>query len=120
MWRWQGVVAVILALGITGTLLTVTISGAINPARMSPLTQEEASALTTVLGAVIGALAVFLGVRNGHRPDPQPRLPPAEPELVEVPLLRDDPAEASLDAAAAEQSERMVTEQDENPAGFPA
>ena len=82
MWRWQGIVGVILALGVTGTLIIFAVTGAVNH-RVSPLNMQEASALTTVLGATIGALAVFLGGSRGNRPDP-PR-PPEPPRM--LPML---------------------------------
>lgn len=77
---WQGIAALILAVGVTGTLLIFAITGAVHN-RMSPLTIEESSALTTVLGAVVGALAVYLGgSRNGHS-----HPPPDSASLLETP-----------------------------------
>ena len=82
MWRWQGVAAVILALGITSVLILFGVSAGfyVKPGvAPRPLTAEEASSLTSVLGATVGALAVFLGVRNGNKPDPPAPPPPPPP-----------------------------------------
>lgn len=105
---WQGIAAILLAVGVTGTLLTFAITGAVN-GRMSPLTIEESSALTTVLGAVVGALAVYLGGARHGNGNGKPEAPPrADPENY-AHIARTDPAGA----------ERLAGPGEDNPAGLP-
>lgn len=62
---WEGVVAVILALGLTASLVILSVAEALHEGHVST---EEATLFATVLGATIGAVATYLGMRNGHEP----------------------------------------------------
>jgi hypothetical protein len=74
---WRGVVAAVLAFGIVAVLILIVVTTALNPERTA--TADEISSAATVLGAAIGAIAVYLGGRNGTgKPGPPP--PPAGPE----------------------------------------
>jgi uncharacterized membrane protein len=64
---WRGPVALVLALGVVAVLIIGAVAGALNHDRY--LTTEEISTISTVLGAAIGGVAVYLG---GRPPPPPP------------------------------------------------
>lgn len=51
----------ILAVGVTSALVIIALGAAWHT---GPISQEESSVLSTVLGAAVGAVAAFLGVRT--------------------------------------------------------
>lgn len=55
-------VAVILALGITATIILLAVETILHSGTIST---QEASLLSTVLGAAIGAVATYLGLSKG-------------------------------------------------------
>lgn len=59
---WSGLVAVVLALGVVAGIVILALSEYFSPEHV---TGEEATLLSTVLGAAIGAVAAYLGA--GHR-----------------------------------------------------
>jgi hypothetical protein len=62
-YEWRGIVSVILAVGVVISLVDVSLGN-------EHLNAEEATLLSTVLGALVGALATFIGVAgNGHKQD---------------------------------------------------
>jgi hypothetical protein len=63
---WRGLVALVLALGVLGVLLVGAIAAALNHDRQ--LTSEDLATVSTVLGAAIGAVAVYLGGRPRSEP----------------------------------------------------
>lgn len=62
-WNWQGAVAIILALGASTTIILLAVQEIIH---VGHVTAEEATLLSTVLGAVVGAAATYLGGRSEH------------------------------------------------------
>jgi outer membrane lipoprotein SlyB len=72
--RWnpggKDIVAIILALGVSLTLSGIVVAEIFPPAggkAANHISDEEAAALATALGAVVGALATYLGVRENRR-----------------------------------------------------
>jgi len=61
-WSWPGVVAVVLAIGVASTLVIAVIAAEIT---RHGLTDTESNLIATLGGATIGALATYLGMRNG-------------------------------------------------------
>jgi hypothetical protein len=68
MRRWNGrdIVAIILAIGVSGTIVLLIVVEFVP--HHGHVSDEEAAALSTALGAAIGALATYLGgsIGNGH------------------------------------------------------
>jgi hypothetical protein len=56
---WRGLVALVLALGVMATLVSGAVGAALNHERL--VTAEEIATISTVLGAALGAVAVYLG-----------------------------------------------------------
>lgn len=61
-WNWKGIVAVIFAVGISGSILVLAIGELFHDGH---LTEPETATISTVLGVGIGALATYLGVSRG-------------------------------------------------------
>jgi hypothetical protein len=62
---WRAVVAVILALGVTLTVVLLAVEELQHPGHVSP---EEAELLALSIGVSVGAVAVYLGGRgNGGK-----------------------------------------------------
>lgn len=57
---WRGTVALVLAVGATVAVVTLAIGAVVQD---TPVTPQGSALLTGALGAIIGAVAVFLG---GH------------------------------------------------------
>jgi hypothetical protein len=55
--------ALVIALGISISVVTAVLSAALNPHRV--LTTEEGTVLAGVVGAMIGSLATYLGAIKG-------------------------------------------------------
>ena len=68
----RAVAAVILALGIAASAVILCIETIIHA---GPVSSEEATVLSTVLGASVGAVATYLG--GGHHEAPSGEGPPA-------------------------------------------
>jgi hypothetical protein len=77
---WRGIAALILAVGLAATVIILAIETIIHT---GPVSTQEASLLSTVLGATVGAVAVYLGghTPNGSGPVPseEPAPPPVDP-----------------------------------------
>lgn len=58
--NWPGVAAVILAAGVAVCVIALAVGTA---TQSGPISQEDATLLSTVLGAAVGAVATFLGGR---------------------------------------------------------
>jgi uncharacterized membrane protein len=58
---WRGPVALVLALGVVGVLIAGAVGSILNHDRT--VTSDEIATIATVLGAAIGAVAVYLGGR---------------------------------------------------------
>jgi len=58
---WRGPIAFVLALGVAITLVAGDITAEITPGKV---TTEEVSFLSTLAGAIVGAVATYLGVRH--------------------------------------------------------
>lgn len=96
---WRGLIAFVLALGVAIALVAGVLSAEITPGSVTP---QEGSFFSTLGGAIVGAVATYLGVthtqsRNGgnamrettESPDrPPERDEPVEPE----PVPNGDPA----------------------------
>jgi hypothetical protein len=67
---WRGLIALVLAAGLVAALIIAELLTARNPARESGLTAEEATTASTIFGALVGAVAVYLGgtVREPREP----------------------------------------------------
>ncbi len=65
---WRGVVAVIIASGLALCFILLALGAVLHTSRVS-LTPEEAGAISTVLGATVGALATYLGGRSDDGDD---------------------------------------------------
>lgn len=63
----RGLVALVLAVGVVGVLIAGAVGAALNHERI--VTSDEIATVSTVLGAAIGAVAVYLG---GNRPPGPP------------------------------------------------
>jgi hypothetical protein len=67
--RGYTLVALILATGAAAAVIILAVgSVALN----GPVSTEEATLLSTALGAIIGAVATYLGTRGGGPPEPGP------------------------------------------------
>lgn len=67
--EYRAIAAIVLALGITVSAILLCMETILHPGAIS---SEEATVLSTVLGASVGAVATYLGgakVDNPHRPD---------------------------------------------------
>jgi membrane protein DedA with SNARE-associated domain len=62
-WDWSAIVAVILAVGVTGSLLLLSFGELFHDGH---LTEAETTTVSTLLGAGIGAIATYLGGRNSN------------------------------------------------------
>jgi len=62
-WDWHAIVVIILAVGATTTLILLAV---MELQRDGHVTDAEATLLATVLGAVIGAIATYLGGKDAH------------------------------------------------------
>jgi hypothetical protein len=60
---WRGPIAFILALGVATALVSGVLSAEITPGKV---TSQEVSFFSTLGGAIVGAVATYLGVQ--HRP----------------------------------------------------
>jgi hypothetical protein len=59
----RGMTALVLAVGIALAICAVAVGAAVHEGTVSA---EESTLISTVLGAAVGALATFLGTRDGH------------------------------------------------------
>jgi hypothetical protein len=63
---WRGVVALLLAIGVAGSALALAIGDAVRVSTPA----EDATILSTILGASVGAIAGYIGARtNQPKPD---------------------------------------------------
>ena len=75
----RGWVALLLAFGIAASAIIICIETILH---VGPATAEEATVLSTVLGASVGAVATYLG---GHLPTPPEPPPPDQKDDVAPP-----------------------------------
>jgi hypothetical protein len=61
---WSGMAAFVLSIGVVLFLVAGAALLAIDPRELSP---DEATLLSTVLGAVVGAIATYLGMHRATR-----------------------------------------------------
>jgi len=66
MRNWQGITAVILACGITSTVILLIVVEFVP--HHGHVSESEAAALSTALGAAIGAVATYLGTHHNEQP----------------------------------------------------
>ena len=59
----HGLVAVVLAVGVVAVIVILALATVLHN---GPITEEEATVLATIVGAVIGAVAAYMGF---NRPD---------------------------------------------------
>jgi hypothetical protein len=64
--RGTALVALVLATGVAVAIIALAIGPVWNN---GPVSTEEATLLSTVLGAAVGAIATYLGTRGGGGPD---------------------------------------------------
>lgn len=86
---WRGPVAVILAVGISAAIVAGVLAAELTPTK---ITTEEISLFSTLGGAVIGAIAAFLGSRpdRSNMTTQDPSIPAEPPEDEPTPA---EPAE---------------------------
>lgn len=60
-------VALVLAAGVAGAVIVLAVGAVVSGHSLSV---EETSVLSAVLGAAVGAVATFLGLRKGEGPTP--------------------------------------------------
>lgn len=64
---WQNtIVAIILAIGISGSLILLSVNEFTHNGHLS---EGETTTVSTVLGAGVGALATYMGVKHGGKED---------------------------------------------------
>lgn len=66
-------VAVLLALGVAASIILISVAVLNTPGHV---TEQEATLLSTVLGAAVGAIATYLGAHGGRENDPPEPPPP--------------------------------------------
>ena len=76
MKSWPGLAAVILAAGVAICVIALALGTA---TQTGPISQEDATLLSTVLGAAVGAVATFLG-SGRQTASEEPAKPPPAPE----------------------------------------
>lgn len=66
---WRGAVAVILALGVVASVVILAVSE-LDHGSAGHITETEATLLSTILGAAVGALSAYMGARasSSQRP----------------------------------------------------
>ena len=67
--RLRDLAAIILALGVTATLIIIAVGSVIHT---GPISTEESTLLSTALGAAVGAVATYLGLSRWSSGDPGP------------------------------------------------
>ena len=66
IWSWRGVVAVIFAVAVGGSILALCLGAVLQDQTIS---QQGSDLISTTLGVAVGAVAVYLGSRNGAGSD---------------------------------------------------
>jgi hypothetical protein len=79
--NWPGLVAVILAAGVAICVIALALGTA---TQSGPISQEDATLLSTVLGAAVGATATFLGTNRTTAPTEPPTEPTEPPSTTET------------------------------------
>lgn len=84
-WRnvdWRGPIAFVLAVGVSATLVGGILSAELSPGKV---TSQEVSFFSTLGGAIVGAIATYLGVQyKAKGDDVQDETTPDEPVEPEV------------------------------------
>lgn len=76
---WRGPIAFVLAIGVAVTLVAGIVTAELTP---GPVTTQEVSLLSTIAGAIVGAVAAYLGIQSNNNrrsnsmetqtPEPEP------------------------------------------------
>lgn len=75
---WRGPIAFVLAVGVSVALVSGVLTSELTP---GAVTTQEVSFLSTLGGAVVGALAAYLGIRHaGENGDTPPTPTPPDDE----------------------------------------
>lgn len=73
----KGLAALVLAAGVAIAIIAIAVGAAVHS---GPISAEESTLIATVLGAAVGALATFMGLRggngDGHQEEHREQLPP--------------------------------------------
>ena len=117
---WRGLIALILALGVALAFLSGVIIAEVSP---NMITEQETTFFSTLGGAIMGALATYLGVQhlstNGGKSmetETPERDEPVEPEPVPVepePEHEPEPAPPDKESDEQEQIEPTPPESEE-------
>ena len=82
MTEWRGPVAIILALGVAGSIIILCLGAVLQDQTIST---QGAAIIDTALGASVGAVAVYLGGRARAAVVPAHRTKPAVPAETDQP-----------------------------------
>jgi membrane protein DedA with SNARE-associated domain len=74
--QFRGIAALMLAVGLSATVILLAVETILHT---GPISTQEASLLSTTLGAIIGALAVYLGGHTAPEQTPAELPPPGPP-----------------------------------------
>ena len=96
MRNWRGLIALVLAAGVSIALVSGVLTAELTPRKV---TSEEIAFLSTLGGAAVGAIAAYLGNHTTDRSDmtedPQDPTEPTEPEPTEPEPDEPDPEPAT-------------------------
>lgn len=87
----RSLAALVLAAGVGIAVVALAIGVSFTN---GPISNEEATLLSTVMGAAVGALATYLGLRNGNGHEPAAEGPPVvdyQPEPPDATYMRRPP-----------------------------
>jgi hypothetical protein len=109
---WRGPIALILAVGVAVAFCSGVVIAEISP---NMVTEQETTFFSTLGGAIMGALATYLGVTHINRPnggnDMETETPerdePVEPSAPEPEPTEPEPEEAPPPVPPDEESERQ-------------
>lgn len=114
---WRGLIALILALGVALAFLSGVIIAEVSP---NMITEQETTFFSTLGGAIMGALATYLGVQhlstNGGKSmetETPERDEPVEPEPVPEPEHEPEPAPPDKESDEQTQIEPTPPESEE-------
>jgi hypothetical protein len=105
--RWSGLVAVVIAVGVAASVIIIAVAIFEAPGHLNP---DEATLLSTILGAAVGAIATYLGTHGG-RGDGPPSRPEEPPHMYGIVATR----EPTTGTPAPDEAERDGGPVGENP-----